>query len=322
MTSQEPQKSPYSPWEDTLIIAVRDMQWQLLQERQKQAGSASPAMSLPPPLLKFDDIAETRTGDALTSHEDRFFLFEFKRDLGAAIKDRTKPMWAFIEEFDYANTEHQSFLTLSRRCHRFLYANMDRAEQAQARTLTMESLPYYDIVKHVQFCNEWQGLVTKDGELTKLVNELDSSAPGYKARLAEYEADRDCLEKKKSAAKNAAKNAVEQHKTYFQDAFPFSRVGTSLRAVWTTSDQGASFVEICAYIQVLNNAVGTGDDAPVKCAIATAQGLILPIASLRGLFKDYSTFLGARQQRGDDEFGELVALTKKLAGAVAKRFRR
>lgn len=83
------------PWEDSLIVALRDLQWirknrATLYEMRRHGKAATDAeraaiqakvkdLPVPPALLaKLDGNAESASGDVLTSVEKRFFLLELK----------------------------------------------------------------------------------------------------------------------------------------------------------------------------------------------------------------------------------------------------
>lgn len=66
-----------TPWEDTLILAFRDMQW--VRKIQSATNTTTAELAEPPSLLaKLDGNAETASGDVLTGCRGRFFLLEFK----------------------------------------------------------------------------------------------------------------------------------------------------------------------------------------------------------------------------------------------------
>lgn len=83
-------------WEDALILAFRDMQW---IDRVLRSGlSLEEIAGSPGLMLKLDGNAETAAGDVIASHEERFFLFEFKSNLGHLAKERAKRVYARIRD--------------------------------------------------------------------------------------------------------------------------------------------------------------------------------------------------------------------------------
>ena len=111
------------PWEDSVIIAFRDIQWQL-HIKSNQGGK------IPPALLKFDGNAETQAADAVTSHHSRFFLFEFKRSEAAIGSDMDKPMWKLFEVAIEHEKEAKVFRRLANQCHHFAYSERSRQRTA------------------------------------------------------------------------------------------------------------------------------------------------------------------------------------------------
>lgn len=89
-----------SPWEDTLILAFRDMQW----IRKIQAATNRDTLSLaePPSLLaKLDGNAETVSGDVLTGYRGRFLLLEFKSSKSLCVTEKeNKSVYAILTRSD------------------------------------------------------------------------------------------------------------------------------------------------------------------------------------------------------------------------------
>ncbi|MDR0280639.1 MAG: hypothetical protein LBJ37_22435 [Paucimonas sp.] len=84
------------PWEDTLILAFRDMQW--IERVSNEALNRTELAQTPGLLLKFDGNAESAVGDVLASQDDRYFLLEFKATLSGLDKEREKDMYTVISE--------------------------------------------------------------------------------------------------------------------------------------------------------------------------------------------------------------------------------
>jgi hypothetical protein len=102
-------------WEDTIIIALRDLQWAKSIER----GQARPGS-----LLKLDGNAETALGDAITDAGERFFLFEFKSEAGAGGSEFKKPLVSIMKEVARLPESSESrarFESASRAAHHFVF---------------------------------------------------------------------------------------------------------------------------------------------------------------------------------------------------------
>jgi hypothetical protein len=63
-------------WEDTIVVALRDLQW---MAASRQSGGA---FAVPSPFLKLDGNAESRIGDTPYRMDERYFIFEVKPELG------------------------------------------------------------------------------------------------------------------------------------------------------------------------------------------------------------------------------------------------
>ncbi|WP_186083164.1 hypothetical protein [Burkholderia gladioli] len=84
-------------WEDTVIIAFRDLQWHHWREEVANAESEDERAALlatsPADLHKLDHDAESAFGDVLTSQGARYFLFEFKAVRDRHVKEHGKGMF-------------------------------------------------------------------------------------------------------------------------------------------------------------------------------------------------------------------------------------
>ncbi|HDR9236631.1 TPA: hypothetical protein QDB43_000316 [Burkholderia vietnamiensis] len=113
-------------WEDTVIIAFRDMQWDRwrkgVQQKVKE-GDALKALleSSPADLHKLDDDAESAFGDTITSQNARYFLFEFKAVRAGHIAERGKGMFERLSHVAAQKSKAHLF-DLSRRCHFGVFA--------------------------------------------------------------------------------------------------------------------------------------------------------------------------------------------------------
>lgn len=118
-------------WEDTVIIAFRDLQWHRWRAAvQKARGAKRTALlaASPADLHKLDHDAESAFGDVLTSQGARYFLFEFKAVRDGHVDERGKGMFERLSHFVTlaASTVDQNaqlpppvqaLIDLSKRCH-------------------------------------------------------------------------------------------------------------------------------------------------------------------------------------------------------------
>ncbi|MBR8082608.1 hypothetical protein KDX23_07595 [Burkholderia vietnamiensis] len=118
-------------WEDTVIIAFRDLQWHRWRAAvQKARGRKRTALlaASPADLHKLDHDAESAFGDVLTSQGARYFLFEFKAVRDGHVDERGKGMFERLSHFVTlaASTVDQNaqfpppvqaLIDLSKRCH-------------------------------------------------------------------------------------------------------------------------------------------------------------------------------------------------------------
>lgn len=74
------------PWEDTLIIALRDLQW---------SKSKSPPVGMG--LFKFDGQAETALGDMKFQAGSKYFLLEAKANAKAISEESDKPLFELMK---------------------------------------------------------------------------------------------------------------------------------------------------------------------------------------------------------------------------------
>ncbi|MGK8200578.1 hypothetical protein [Burkholderia cepacia] len=113
-------------WEDTLIIAFRDLQWRrwlsdLDDARKKNNETKVAELEVlgPDDLHKLDGDAESLFGDVLTRHEGRYFVLEFKSTRAGHGAERDKTM--FEKVADHLVTAHEKprarFIELSTPCH-------------------------------------------------------------------------------------------------------------------------------------------------------------------------------------------------------------
>jgi hypothetical protein len=165
------------PWEDTLILAFRDLQWRqkvdelmdyakrlraavddmekhiaLLQEKRQQ--------HCPPLLAKLDGSAENATGDVITSTGTRFYLLEFKADLSKVHTEAEKFIYQLMNKLDLKDQVQNNFAQLSKTGHFFIYSTTRPATQGQTpipdatmfgegRALALTVQPYFNVARGI-----------------------------------------------------------------------------------------------------------------------------------------------------------------------------
>lgn len=126
-------------WEDTVVLAMRDHQWQkTLMDAGKALGGEGVAKRvmrsppMPPGLIKLDGKAENKLGDIKLEIGERLFLFEVKsvrNNLTSEWRAAKGTKWSFERLKDLvlcqrdgiASSEAQKMLALSFRCHYAAY---------------------------------------------------------------------------------------------------------------------------------------------------------------------------------------------------------
>ena len=113
-------------WEDTVIIAFRDLQWRRwlddIDEATPAEADAVKRMG-PDGFHKLDDDAESLFGDILTGYDGRFFVLEFKAVRAGHRKERGKKMFEAVStHLIMADTKEERdqrdrFMKLSTSCH-------------------------------------------------------------------------------------------------------------------------------------------------------------------------------------------------------------
>ncbi|WP_186193927.1 hypothetical protein [Burkholderia gladioli] len=127
-------------WEDTVIIAFRDLQWHHWREAVTNAASDAERTALlatsPADLHKLDHDAESAFGDVLTSQDARYFLFEFKAVRDRHVKEHGKGMFerlghaaakteaAAQQDPRFAPT-WEALKDLTRRCHLGVFGQIE-----------------------------------------------------------------------------------------------------------------------------------------------------------------------------------------------------
>lgn len=152
------------PWEDTLILAFRDIQWQksveeflsatLINDTPKNFLKQKLSRPNPPLLAKLDGNAENATGDVLTSAHQRYFLFEFKSGLPKSSTESGKFIADLMLLVDPGNKDHSKFVELSKAGHFLVFSKKaDATAQSkgvhafgEGRALALTAHPYLNIL--------------------------------------------------------------------------------------------------------------------------------------------------------------------------------
>lgn len=173
-------------WEDSIILAFRDLQW-IQKHRDKGALNKSLASAAnaakevggdknswveclsqqlmqPPPLLaKLDGNAESASGDVLTSIKKNFFLFEFKANRNAVRTEKSKSVFEKLSTLaDDSHPAKKQFLDLSRRGHHVIYPTLPQDVPLGNVTdgflalhrVTLKSRPYFNAAVLNAFPND------------------------------------------------------------------------------------------------------------------------------------------------------------------------
>ncbi|MCA8148170.1 hypothetical protein [Burkholderia vietnamiensis] len=148
-------------WEDTVIIAFRDLQWHRWRAAvQKARGAKRTALlaASPADLHKLDHDAESAFGDVLTSQGARYFLFEFKAVRDGHVDERGKGMFERLSHFVTlaASTVDQNaqlpppvqaLIDLSKRCHFGVFGRREALtpNDAAAQSTILTPFPFQTI---------------------------------------------------------------------------------------------------------------------------------------------------------------------------------
>ncbi|HBM09483.1 MULTISPECIES: hypothetical protein [Gammaproteobacteria] len=125
------------PWEDTLILAFRDMQW--MRSIQNAADVNSLGGSPPALLAKLDGNAETAASDVLAGHNDQFFLLEFKSSDSFVDSEKEKPVFNLLS--DPAVRADDFIRGLSERGHFIVFPELKQGKKQPSSLL----LPIHDV---------------------------------------------------------------------------------------------------------------------------------------------------------------------------------
>jgi hypothetical protein len=75
-------------WEDTIVLALRDVQWQVALSKQNASQADWPQLYRPSRIIKLDGRAESSLGDVALRTDHRFLLIEVK-----STEERVKDEW-------------------------------------------------------------------------------------------------------------------------------------------------------------------------------------------------------------------------------------
>lgn len=116
--NQKPDSMFDRPWEDTLIIALRDLQWKNAIARTNLRGNLPDGT-----LLKLDGNAESAVGDVITAVKGRYFVLELKADAGTLGAETDKTLPVLVDRLAKSTTQAaQDFVTLSKMAHHLAFS--------------------------------------------------------------------------------------------------------------------------------------------------------------------------------------------------------
>ncbi len=275
--NHEKKERPHA-WEDALILAFRDQQWQRVlanrlnkmfavenEGKTPDIGELKAKLLTPPPLLaKLDGLAETTGGDTLTAAGGRFYLVEFKADRSGRKMEETKPLFRFLQ----AVIQHQRqeialglglsqmgdvdrFVELSEQGHYLAYGKLDskRAKAQLANEKTLELVPLHKLCVMAELYIDFVKTADLNDEEAAAVDKMN---------------------------KHQATDLVS--------------------VMWPAEGKpkGLTISEMAAYLWVLGHLVSRGDEtdrgAVVRCAVLSDTGLFLPVWGLSELILARSFF--------------------------------
>lgn len=124
------------PWEDTLILAFRDMQW--IKKIQNPEYTKRQELAKPPALMiKLDGNAETAAGDILAGINQRFFLFEFKSAPTGFKSEEKKQVHQRLVNAGSEDNYDEELLELSRRGHFLVYPQPKGADNKSCESFAL-----------------------------------------------------------------------------------------------------------------------------------------------------------------------------------------
>ncbi|MEX3964849.1 hypothetical protein AB4Y42_21985 [Paraburkholderia sp. EG286B] len=155
------------PWEDPVIIALRDLQWMKHardsrrsieawlrnpgdEEAQQSAQKAIQQLNSPPDmLLKLDGNAESASGDVLTSSRQKYFLLEVKAGERAMRSERDKFMARFMKSLE-SKAGGDVVISFSKRGHHLLFPEVRGREsklgEVSVHRINLLCTGYYETI--------------------------------------------------------------------------------------------------------------------------------------------------------------------------------
>ncbi|CAM3098912.1 Uncharacterised protein [Ectopseudomonas mendocina] len=160
MTANKTHKD--KPWEDTLILAFRDMQW--IRQIMNSSNKTLEGLAQPPSLMaKLDGNAESAAGDILAGYRQRYFLLEFKSSASRFSTEEGKSVHALLGNFQHS--EQEVLIDLSERGHFLVYPEIKQGRRQISPSflpvhwVNLMCMPYYFLTsegRHARFegCSE------------------------------------------------------------------------------------------------------------------------------------------------------------------------
>lgn len=277
------------PWEDSLILAFRDIQWKLSIESKLKLADVSKISAkelAPPPIFKLDGKAETTSADVLTLHNSKFFLIEFKSTRLQTISDAHKPIWHLFECIDCQEEENWDFLKLSRKAHHFSYSLLEvqirQHLDADSRFGILKSCVYYDEVLKKQF----------DLKILKIKRDIKD----IKEKIFDFNKRNEAYEAQKLALNlNFEEKTLENTQKEGDKEFPLNKINLNANQflvdeiptfeMLQDANYGLEFADMVAYLYLLKEFIGHDTSTPIKCVMATDTGLVYPLLSLNDIVK-------------------------------------
>lgn len=137
------------PWEDTLILAFRDMQW--IRQILNSTNESIEDLAQPPSLMaKLDGNAESAAGDILAGYRQRYFLFEFKSSESLLSTEKGKSVHTLLGDLQYS--EQEVLIDLSERGHFLVYPQIKPGRRQTSPSflpvhwVNLICVPYYFMV--------------------------------------------------------------------------------------------------------------------------------------------------------------------------------
>lgn len=276
------------PWEDSLILAFRDMQWRLRIDSIFEdiiSGKIKSADTLyPPPIFKLDGNAETSSADILTLLDKRFFLFEFKSTREKTISDAQKPIWNFFENIDCEDISNDKFITLSRKCHHFVYATFDKIQKKHCEVRSqfgaLKSIIYYDeVVKNqpILMKNKQLGIIS---DIVEYIKKPPKNSTSYDIQVHQkrLEAEKKNLE---GIIVDSLTKLERENTALAKRQLPTNE--TSTFSMMKDDNYGNCPVDMFAYLVLLKEITSRDKETPIKCVLSTQDGIVWPLFSLNDI---------------------------------------